>query len=405
MTIEIRPALPSEMDQMGRIASYVYAGSYGDGQDNTISRSNRPEWTLCGFDGDRMVASYSTIPFTMRANGKAMALGGVSAVGTLPEYRRQGLARRLTTLSLADMYERGQPVAALWASQAAIYQRYGYAQATVNRSYAIDSVDIGFFDGDPGRGDVRRVDIEEGYDLIKAIYIAFITNRLCYLHRARALWDNNALADVAEDGPAHLAVSYDEDGRPNGYAVYTLRSGKVDHASRSQEVVVRDLAWLTTDAYRSLWSWFACHDLVGRVRWNTAPVDDPAPELLIEPRLLHTSDVEGLWLRVVNVEAALAGRGYDNDGAISIKIMADDLAPWNTGAYTLTVDGGEAEVKGAPGGAELTMSIKALASLFSGFRSARRLWAWGLIEGTPDAIVRADHLFATSTGPGCPDQF
>ena len=30
------------------------------------------------------------------------------------------------------------------------------------------------------------------------------------------------------------------------------------------------------DAYRSLWSFLAHHDLVGRVRWNDAPADDPA---------------------------------------------------------------------------------------------------------------------------------
>jgi len=142
MSIEFRPARQDEIGQLGLIGAYVYAGAFGDGEDNFQSQSTRPEWTLCAFDGPKMVASYATIPFTMRANGRAMALGGVSSVGTIPEYRRRGLVRELTTRSLVEMRDSGQSVAALWASQAAIYQRYGYAAASSRIRYSIDSVDV-----------------------------------------------------------------------------------------------------------------------------------------------------------------------------------------------------------------------------------------------------------------------
>ena len=103
MPIEIRPAKESEMGQLGLIGAYVYAGSFGEGEENTVSTSNRAEWTLCAFDGKEMVASFVTIPFTMRAMGKALPMGGISAVGTIPEYRRQGLLRKLMTQSLKNM--------------------------------------------------------------------------------------------------------------------------------------------------------------------------------------------------------------------------------------------------------------------------------------------------------------
>lgn len=395
------------MGQVGSLGGYVYGGSFGDGPDSLTATANRPEWTLCAFDGDRLAASYCTIPFTMRANGNAVALGGVSAVGTLPEYRRQGLLRRITTQAFQGMYEeeQGQPVAALWASQAAIYQRYGYAQTTVLRSYTIDTADIGFFDGDGGRGDVQRYDVDEGYQLAKSVYIAFIADRMCYLHRARALWENNALQVVEADGPVHVAVSRDEDGAANGYAVYTLRSGRVEHRARSQELVIRDLAWLSLDAYRSLWSWIGRHDLVGRVRWDRAPLDDPAAELFAEPRMLHTRDDEGLWFRIVDAEAALAQRGYCGNGEVTIEVVDDDLAPWNIGTFSVSVDGGGAEVKGIPSEGELRLSAKALSSLYTGYHSARQLNSWGLIDATGDAVRRADELFAMPHAPACPDSF
>ena len=110
----------------------------------------------------------------MRAHGNAVPMAGVSTVGTEPEYRRKGLVRRIHTQAFADMRERGQNVASLWASQAAIYQRYGYAMTTMQRSYAIDTVDIGFFDAASapnegfGHSDVIRLKVDEAYDTVKA---------------------------------------------------------------------------------------------------------------------------------------------------------------------------------------------------------------------------------------------
>ncbi|MEE9281667.1 MAG: GNAT family N-acetyltransferase [Myxococcota bacterium] len=405
MSFEIRPATQDEMGQMGSLAGYVYGGTFGDGPDNVISQSNRPEWTLCAFDGPLLVASSSYIPFTMRANGNAMPLAGVSAVGTLPEYRRKGLIRRITTRAFADMRERGQAVAALWASQAAIYQRYGYAMTSVQRAYSVDTVDIGFHDGDPGSGSVERLDVDAGYDVAKKLYIDYVADRTCYLHRARPLWQNNVLEDIASEGPIHIGVSYDASGGPRGYVVYTLRSGRREHPSRDQEIVVRDLAWLTLDAYRSLWSFLARHDLVGRVRWRSAPLDDPAPELFLEPRLLNARDHEGIWFRVVDVGPALEGRGYDVAGEISLEVGGDDLAPWNIGTYRLEASPDGAKVSRSDGPADVQMSVKTLASLYTGFRTARELAAWGLLSGSDDGVRRADALFRTHHAPHCPDHF
>ncbi len=404
MDIEFRPATAEEMGQFGLLAGYVYGGAYGDGPDNLVASVTRPEWTLCAFDGSRLVSTFSTIPFTMRANGVALPIGGISAVGTLPEYRRRGLVRRIMTQAFADMRDGGRPVAALWASQAAIYQRFGFAMASVQRSYAVDTADIDFHDGDDGGSRVERLDVASGYDSIKDVYVRFVADRMGYLHRARPLWLHNALEEREADGPVHIALSHGRSG-PDGYAVYTLREGRRDHPARSQEIVVRDLAWLSSDAYRSLWMYFKRHDLVGRVRWNSAPSDDPAIEYFLEPRLLEARDHEGFWLRLVDVAAALKGRGWTTDGEISITVREDSLAPWNTGSYRLTVSGGAADVAPCPTATDMEISVKALASLYTGQRSARELSAWGLLNGNADAVRRADNLFATRHAPHCPDHF
>ena len=405
MAMEIRAARADEFDEFGLIGAYVFAGAFGDGPDNAVARGNRPEWTTCAFVDGRMAATYSAIPFTMRANGSAVPMAGVSAVGTLPEYRRRGLLRAMTTHSFAQMRERGQGIAALWASQSAIYQRYGYALSNLQTSYRIDTVDIAFFDGNGGSADVARVAAEEAYDIVKPLYAAFVAPRMGYLHRAKALWQNNALSATAATGPAHGAVARDGGGAAVGYVIYHLRGGSGDHPTRNQEITIKDLVWLTVDAYRSLWSWLARHDLVGRIVWTRAPSDDPAAELLVEPRLLHAQVRDGAWLRLVDARIALAGRGYDVNGRITFELAPDSLAPWNEGRFALECATQGARVVDVSDECDLRMTVKALASLYCGMRTPRQLAAWGLLTGNDAALERATAIFATRYAPHHPDSF
>lgn len=404
MALNIRAATQDEMGQMALLGAYVYAGSFGDDENGLIATANRPEWTLCAFDGPRMVASFATIPFNMRAMGQSIPMGGITTVGTLPEYRRQGIVRTLMTRSLEIMREQQRPITALWASQAAIYQRYGFSLASVMRRYEIDTVDIAFSDGDTGTCKVTRESPTDCFSDIKSCYVAFAAERMCYLHRSSALWQRTIL-EADDDGPVHVAVARDDAGSILGYMVYTMRSGRVNHPARSQDLKIRDLAWLNTDAYRSLWQFVGSHDLVGKVTWASAPRDDPAMELFMEPRLLNVVDGEGVWLRIVDVAPALTGRGYACDGELTIEVTDDGLAPWNTGRWQLTVVDGVSTVNQTNAAPDIIVSIKALASLYTGFQNASALKAWSLLDGAPNAVLMANQLFQTSHAPHCPDHF
>ena len=73
MDIEFRPATAEEMGQFGMLAGYVYGGAYGDGPDNLVASATRPEWTLCAFEGSRLVSSFSTIPFHHAGKRRGLA--------------------------------------------------------------------------------------------------------------------------------------------------------------------------------------------------------------------------------------------------------------------------------------------------------------------------------------------
>ena len=229
----------------------------------------------------------------MRANGNAPSRWAASrAVGTLPEYRRQGLLRAITTRSFADMREPrpGGRRAVGIAGGDLPALRICARRAPV--TYRIDTVDVGIRDGNGGTARVARVDADDGFDVLKKLYIEFVEQRTGYLHRASALWMNNALSSRPRPGPAHIAVAYAANAA-TGYVDLPRRKDKTGHPTRSQELTIKDFVWLNADAYRSLWSWLARHDLVGRIVWIRAPIDDPAPELFVEPRLLNAQSRDG----------------------------------------------------------------------------------------------------------------
>jgi predicted acetyltransferase len=404
MAIEFRPVTASEMGQFGLVTSYAFAGEAGDGPENEFTKQVRPEWTLFAFDGAKLAATFATFPFTMGANGRALALGGVTAVSTQPEYRRQGLIRQLMTQAFQAMREKDQSVAALWASQAAIYQRYGYALSSIKRCYSIDTVDIHFFDGDRGSLPVTRINTLEGEKIADALYHEFIANRMGYLYRDKKLWQSRIFKEKKKAGPIHVAVAF-EGKQSRGYMVYTMRHSKVGHGTRFQEIDVRDFAWLSIDAYRSLWSFLAKHDLVGKVSWKYAPLDDPAPDFFVEPRLLHIKNYEGIWFRIVDLAAAVEGRGYQVSDKLTLEIAGDEMCPWNNGTWQIDASPEGTKVTSTTAPPDVTLSIKAMASLYTGFREARRLSGWGLIKGEAAAIERLSQLFATRYAPHCPDSF
>ena len=411
MSIEIRPATASEMGQLGLMGAYSYGGAFGDGPDNVVAAGTRPEWTLCAFDigmkradgQPTMATSFSAFPFTTRVNGNAVSLAGISTVGTRPEYRRQGLVRKIMTQAFADQYERGQCLAGLWASQAAIYQRYGFAASGGLREYRVDTADIRLhpnFEVLP----ISRFEGTEVLDAVREVYKRFIAQRTGYLHRGKSLWLNNVFTPPSEDGPAYVALAGSLEA-PTGYLIYTLRAGRVAHRARAQEICIRDFAWLDLPSYGSLWHYLARHDLVGRVVWSRAPLDDPAADVFVEPRLLHSQDLEGSWWRVVDVKTALGQRGYDVEGSLVLAITEDELAPWNNGRWRLDVGSDGAEVQATDAPADIELSVRALSSLYSGHRSARHLANAGLLAGEALTVANLDRMMRTRFAPHCPDHY
>lgn len=402
---ELRAARPEEMDALLDVPDYAFANN--EPRDPEHPAPIQPEWTLCAFDGDRPVATSGQYPFKMRFNGSAVRADGVTLVSTDPGYRRRGLVRQLITGLLEQSRVNDVPIAILWASMGAIYQRFGYGLASTFVEYDIHPRFVQFQFGERPPGHVRLLDADSARPALKEIYRAYSRDGNLLLHRTDALWQ--ALYRTRGRVKIHTAVYFDAAERPTAYCVYRSRWQELDDVPEPDQMLeVLDFAWTDIAAYRGIWHYLGGHDLANRIRWYRVPEDDPAPALLLEPRMLRRQTGDGIWLRVVDAEQTLAARGYDWPGEVTLELVDDDVCAWNLGRYRLASDGAGAEVERLAGAGEsdLVLSPGALAGLVSGHTRASALVHMGRARSErPERLPTVDLLFSTRRRPTCANMF
>ncbi|MCA9831301.1 MAG: GNAT family N-acetyltransferase [Dehalococcoidia bacterium] len=404
MGIEVRSCRDDEMQQYYDIGSYVFADPELIPTENG---GTAPDWTTCAWVDGTLASIMGAFPFTVRLNGAPVKMAGVTQVGTLPGYRRQGLLRKIMTRAFSDMREREQPFAILWASMGAIYQRFGYGLASDDIKYRFDPRTAALRENDEPKGSVSVETVEQGYPTAKMLYIESATPRNLHIHRSRALWEVGIFRMPKDHGPVRVAIYRDADGQPRGHIVYQAYHAQFDTPGPDQMMDVRDFVYLDLGAHRALWQYILKHDLVRRVDMHGCiGEDDPTPDLLLEPRMLGKHTKDGIWMRVIDVEKALSSRPYGAAGEIVIEVTGDSMCPWNEGRWLLATDGQMTSVARTSRATDLNLSPNALASLLAGYRSATRLSRLGTATPSrPETLRAADAMFATEYAPHCPNSF
>lgn len=360
------------------------------------------EWTayldLLGRDavravrrGGRVVGGLALFDTPQWFGGRPVPATGVAAVAIAPEARGQGLARALLARCLEEARERGLALASLYPSTQRLYRALGYEVAGSCFQYSQPLRLIGR--GGDRDLEVRAID-PAGHDVLQPLHRARAADEQGVLDRGRSLW-RRVVRDDRGDVRAYLLGP---EPAPEGYLV-VRREG--DGARRV--LVVTDVVARTARAARCVWSLLAEHATTAEdVRWWGPPLD---PLLSFLEERDWRVDEAGTWmLRIVDLPAALAARGWPAgvEGELELDVH-DPVLPANTGRWRLRVAGGVAEVV-AGGRGELRLDATALAPLYSGFSSARRLALAGKLAGPPAMIALAERLFAGPT-PWMPDRF
>ncbi len=355
---------------------------------------------LAGFDPGPigLVASYA---FDLTIPGGALPTAGVTWVGVLPSHRRRGLLTEMMRRQLEDVHERGEPLAALFASEAPIYGRFGYGQVVPAAELNAERGCV--LRDDPGpSGSVRLITAEEAFELFPPIYERVRLTRPGFTSRSESWWRDRRLIDPEHwrHGASHLYYAVLElDGDPAGYALYRI-AAKWEEGFPKNEVRLIEAIADAPDAMRELWRFLFGIDLVQRIRCWPFDVHSPLFLMVVDSRRLHLKLTDGLWLRLVDVDVALRKRSYAGEGSVVLEI-SDRFCPWNEGRYRAGEDAGRTDAE-----PDLRLSVADLATAYLGDFDFGDLARAGRVEELSEGAVEgASALFRTPEKPYCPEVF
>jgi predicted acetyltransferase len=364
------------------------------------------ERALCAVEGETLVATAADLPFRLTVPGGEISAAGVSLVGVLPTHRRRGILRQMMHRQLLDARQRGDPVAILYASEGLIYPRFGYGVVSFDGRIDLERDRAIFRDPAGPVGETRLVPLTEAARLLPPIYDRVRTMTAGMISRSDAWWVHHRLQDTPESregaGPKQCVI-WQHAGEA-AYAIYRVRPTWTDFTPASSLEVLEVIA-TSPVAHREIWRFLFGIDLIKTVKADLLPIDHPLLLMIAEPRRLHFTLTDALWLRLVDLPAALAARTYGADDALVFDVV-DTFCDWDAGAWRLESRNSHGEVTRANGQPDIRLPSERLASAYLGGISFARLARAGWVqELTPGAIARADRLFRIDHAPWCAEIF
>jgi len=402
VTIEIRNPAADELRAAMESTHIVFAEPLSDDEFGRHSKMLPLHRFYAVYDDGLPVGTAGDYEFKLTVPGGELEAAGVTWVGVLPSHRRRGLLTQLMRRELDDVHERGEPLAVLWASEAAIYGRFGYGMAAPHISMNADRARFALRDNPPQHGQVRIVGLDDALEPCVRIYDSVRPRVPGFTARNTDWWTTFRLADPEEwrrGGSPKYAAILELEGEPAAYALYRIKQEWRQGFSQSEVRLVETLATGPV-AERELWRFLFGIDLIARVEGRLDPAS-PLFLMVVDARSLHLRLTEGLWLRLVDVGTALEGRSYAGDGEIVLEV-SDEFCPWNAGRWRVAGGG----VERTDANAELELDVADLASVYLGAFTFSRLAAAGRVrELKAGALARADDLFRTARPPYCPEDF
>jgi predicted acetyltransferase len=406
----LRPITADEFDAFHHVTEQAFhEGPPGERARTGMLSRTELDRTLAAFDGSTPVSSASIYSFRMCVPGALAAVGGVTFIAVHPAYRRRGILSSMMRRQLDDMHERGETVAALWASEAGIYGRFGYGQASLQAKFTFRRGEGGFVRDTPAdpRLRLRIAEPDEVLAELAKVYDTLLPEQPGMFARNDAWW-RRTLSDPEEDrhGASPLrGLLAEDDAGPRGYALYNGHGRWDDNTFLADSRLdIRELAVTDPAANAALWADLLNRDLITEVTARLRPADDPLLHLLADPRRARPAVADGLWVRLVDVPGALSLRRYPCPVDVVIEVI-DDWCPWNQGRWRLTVDwaGGAASCTRTPEPADLILPVTALGAAYLGGTRLGVLAAAGLATEQRDGALNALSAALTwDPAPWCP---
>jgi predicted acetyltransferase len=365
--------------------------------DEVMSEAFHPQ---AAFVDGRLVGGSAMLSLEVTVPGlNSVPLGGVTSTGVIATHRRRGLLRAMMQAMIDEALERGEPLAALSASEGSIYGRFGFSPATLRTRWELDRTEAAFMDFDPPAGSLELVDASVAREVWPQVHERARRGRVGEITPQADQWAG--LSDHASGpaGPMRYLVHRNSEGYIDGIANYRLPWSP--HVEEVGTLVVEAFQATSPDAYRAMWMLLADFDLTRKIVAASRPADEPLRWMLRSPRAMRiTRQSDNLWLRILDLPRALEARSYQSTVDLIIAIDADAMCPHNAGVWRLEASPAGATCSRANVEPDMTMDVQSLASLYLGGMSASLLADAGRIRPyRANAVAELARAFRTDPEP------
>jgi predicted acetyltransferase len=355
------------------------------------------------FEGAELVGLGTITGLEVTVPGGVLPMAGVTVIGVKPTHRRRGIMSQMIRQQLQTLHESGEePLAGLTASESMIYGRFGYGVATFGASFTIPRHRAALRPV-PGADEVRLrlIPTADSVAVCETVQARQVGKRAGMLARP-ASWGRARAVDLDSWRAGRSAlrtVLAERDGEAVGFARYRTKD---EWASNSVAIGNADVDEIYADdaaAFAALVRYLVEIDLTGGAAFRRQPVDSPLLYLLADLRAADMRVRDVLYLRLVDVDRALAVRTYATPVNVVLEVT-DQVCPWNAGRWRLTGDEKTAQCTRTDASADLALDVRELAAAYLGGTALAALEQAALVtELRPGALADAARAFATSLAP------
>ncbi len=412
-TYPIRTITEDEFGDLSRVPALAFGQTWpaeGLEHERKVIEFDR---TIAALDGTQMVGSGSAHSVRLTVPGGSAPAAGITLISVLPTYRRRGILTSLMAWLLADAVRRGEALAILFATEASIYGRFGFGMASMHQRLKFSRGEGKLAAGAEAQ-ETQTPRLREAEPLaaradLASVFDAVLPRQPGALARDAKWWDH-----ILGDPPAMRPAGYsplrcviaEDDAGPRGYALYRTQLTWGEDLLAAGTLRIRELTATDPAATAALWADLLSRDLTSEVIAQMRPIDDPVLAMLADPRRSRPAPADGLWLRLVDLRAAMCQRRYCAATDLVLEV-SDQFLGTNAGRWRLRTGGPDSsepaacDRTGDP--ADLRLSVQALGAGFLGAPRVAQLAAAGhMAELTPGSLARLGAAMSWDRAPFSP---
>lgn len=402
--IEIAVATADDWDPFHRTIMMAFNEEPDEAASTAERHVFEPERCLVARRADEIVGTAGIYTRMLSIPGAVVPAAHVTLVSVDATARRQGILTRFMHRQFADIQAAGEPIAALWASEGRIYQRFGYGLAVRKLSLQVQTSEVTMHS--VGSGRLRSGTPAQLRDDIVKVYDQAYADRPGWSERAARHWEYR-LADPhswRHGAGALRAVLHEGEHGVDGYALWRTKA-KWSDGGPDGEVRVLEQVATTPEAYGALWRFLLTVDLTRSTHAWACAVDEPVQFLVNEPRRLHASLSDALWVRIIDLPAALAARRYCREVDLVLEVT-DPLIGANAGRWRLAGSPEGARCVATTEEPDLSCDIRVVGSAYLGGTPLWSLAAGGQVtEHRAGALAEAGAAFGWHRPPSVLEVF